>query len=139
MKRKKALFICLMILGAALVCVSGFVLKDESLKRISGVCAGFGGGLFGVALTQFITIRRFERNPEVRRRMEIDGKDERMIRINDRARSRAFAIVEVLYAILAMVLILMGVELIVVLLVIGVFVIGWVIYFMYAGKYAKEM
>lgn len=139
MKPNKALYIALMVLGIAILLVGIFVFQGEVFKAYTGVFSGFGAAMATVSITRLVTINKMQTDPAFKRQVEIDAKDERTARVNDLARSRAFAITQILYAVLAMVLIFIGTDLLRVSLVIVTFIIGWVIYFVYLGKYAKEM
>ena len=122
-----------------MVCIGLFVLKGKTVKTYSGGCIGVGSGLFGLSVANLILIRIRKKNPQITRIIDVEAKDERTMRINDMARARAFAIIQVLYAALVIVLALLGERLFVILLVWGVFMIGWIAYFAYFAKYAKEM
>ena len=136
---KKALFIGLLVLGIALVCVGFFVLEGKAVKTYYGGCIGVGSGLFGLSLANLIMIRIKKKNPQITRIIDVEAKDERTMRINDMARAKAFAIMQILYAVLVIVLSLMGERLLIILLVWGVFMLSWAFYFMYFAKYAREM
>lgn len=139
MKNKKALYTILSAIGIILSCAAVFILNDTAPKEVSGVCIGVGAGLFGLGAGQLATLLIMERHPETKRRIDIDARDERNMRINDMARAKAFGIMETIYGILALVLVLMGEPLLTVLLVIGAYVVGWGVYIGYLGKYQKEM
>lgn len=139
MKDRKGSFICLLVLGIALVCIGLFVLKGETVKTYSGGCIGVGSGLFGLSVANLILIRIRKKNPQITRIIDVEAKDERTMRINDMARAKAFAVMQILYAALVIVLSLMGERLLIILLVWGVFMFGWVIYFAYFAKYAREI
>lgn len=139
MLKKKILFIGLLFLGIMLVCFGFFVFTGEGYRELSGLCIGMGAGLFGMSIAQLITIWTIEKRPQIRRQMEIDARDERTRLINDMARSKAFRAMEFMFP-FAVVSILWGwMSAAALLVIIGVYVIGWVTYFLYLGKYAKEM
>ena len=90
MIKKKILFIGLLFLGIALVCAGFFVFTGEGYRELSGLCIGMGAGLFGMSLAQLVTIWTIEKRPQLRRKIEIDARDERTRLINEKARSKAF-------------------------------------------------
>lgn len=139
MNRKKLIYFVLLLLGVGLVCVGAFAINGQEHKELSGVCIGIGAGLFGMAAGELIQQRIIEKNPEAKRRMDIDANDERHRRINDMARAKAFGVTQVLYAVLALVFVLIGERLLTILLVIGAYVVGWGVYLGCLGKYQKEM
>ena len=138
-KHKQEVYIALLVSGIALVYVGGFALEGIVSRALSGICIGIGSGLFGMSIANLVTIRIMKKHPEIERKIKIDAKDERTLRINNMARAKAFAITQILYAVLVIVLALMGENLLIILLVWGVFMLGWVFYFVYFAKYAKEM
>jgi|GEM_PF-1578922 len=139
MKNNKALYFTSMILGIAILLMGIFVLRGEAVKSYAGVCTGFGAGMAAVAITRLVTISKMQKDPAFKRQVEIDAKDERTARINDLARSKAFRVMEIALGLLAITYILLDVSLLVILLLVGVYIAGWAAYFVYLGKYAKEM
>ena len=151
MKIKKELYICLLIFGLVLLCAGGCffgegVYHARSLKydfesyMIPVLLIMIGGGLTIFTATRLALIRMVLRHPDTVRGIEIDAKDERKIHINHMARSRAFTAMEFVYAaIILMVILLREQWLISLLLLIGGYAVGWLIYFIYLRKLAKEM
>ncbi|MDF2673416.1 MAG: hypothetical protein K0R09_1681 [Clostridiales bacterium] len=140
MKNKKIItYILLLIVGAALVYIGGFVITGLKLKSISGVCIGIGAGLFGMSIGQIIMIRITKKNPSYEHKNNIEVMDERNIYIRNTAKGKAFDVMGVALGILMLVYALINADLLVILLLVGVYLFIYGVYILYLSKYSKEM
>jgi hypothetical protein len=152
MKGKKELYICLLILGGIVfLCASGYLLLNNVDLYTQIIyfhytdivtpllCIIIGVGLIIFSVTRLTMIRMVLKHPEAIRSIEIDARDERQKHINHMARSRAFTAMEIVYAALTVTFIALRERPLILLLLIGGYAIGWLIYFIYLRKLAKEM
>jgi len=76
MFKKKSIYVVTLLLGICLICVSLF-LRSEEFKKISGICIGVGTSLLGMRIANLYMKKIEQRNPELKKRNEIELKDER--------------------------------------------------------------
>lgn len=88
MKKRPKVYIFYM--GIAIFAV-GMLLKfllpeaSRAMLTLPAVLTGFGAGIVGVGVANILRIKRIENNPEKAREYEIAEKDERNIRVRERA------------------------------------------------------
>lgn len=128
----------LLVIGIIIFLTGGFFIKDNS-GSFSGVCIGIGAGLFGMSLGQIISIILINKNPSYEKKINIEKNDERNIQINNKAKSKAFDIMGFLYGVLMFIYILIGTELLQILLLVGSYLLVYIIYIIYFNKYYKEI
>lgn len=150
MKNKKEFYICLMILGIILLC-AGTLFSYEDIDYamspryyfqsyfVPFLSIVIGAAFIIYSATRLAMIRMVLKHPGTVRQIEVDAKDERQKHINHMARSRAFTAMEIVYAALALTFILMKTPPIILLLLAGGYMAGWLIYFIYLRKLAKKM
>ncbi len=124
MKMQKARYSALLVLGLISIVIGGYILKG----KWSGLLIGLGAGAVGLVISQFVAITVIERHPDLKRRNEIEQNDERNIQISNAARARAYSITQFLALPLFLVLIAGEVKLWVILVVVGAYIVQWVIY-----------
>lgn len=129
----------LLALGILIIAVGGFVLYGIVPKPVGGVSIGIGGALIGITVSELLKRRMLEKNPAVKRKMEIDERDERNITINSRAKAKAFDAMTPVFGMTMLVLILTDVALYVTLLGVGAYLAMYIVYFFNLSKYNKEM
>ena len=140
MKNKKTiLYITLLIIGVVLAYIGGFVITGLELKSISGVCIGIGSGLFGMSIAQIIMIKIGDKNPSYEHKKNIEVMDERNTYIRNTSKSKAFDVMGVALGILMLVYALINADLLVILLLVGVYLFIYGVYIIYLSKYSKEM
>ena len=103
------------------------------------LCIGIGAGLFGQGTSELIARRVMRDCPEIRRQLEIAGKDERNIAIASRAKGKAFDMMTYALGVLIVAFAMMCVELSAVLMLTVVYlcVQGCALYWRF--RYEKEM
>jgi hypothetical protein len=139
MTSRVLVYSCLLLIGAGLAIAGGLVQMEDALKAISGVSMGIGAGLFGMSAAQLILLLFLARRPEARQRVDIEARDERNALLNRMAKARAFTVVQVACAPLILTFVLLDESLLTVLLLIGVYLIGWGTYFVSLNRYSKAM
>lgn len=129
--------IILLLLG--LIWIKGDFYIPEAMRALPYVCIGVGCGLFGQGTGNMINNRTLKKYPELQKQMEVSQKDERNQAIQQRAKSKAFERMLYVFSALILAFALMGVDAVVVLLLVFVylFVIGTFVY--YLVRYDKEM
>lgn len=135
MNRRIVKDVLLLVLGVMLVVVGGFVLKE----KWSGVLIGLGAGLFGKAGSQVIVYRMMRRDPELRKKAEIEASDERNIQINHYAKAKAFDFSTFLALPFFLILILVSTPLWIVLLAVGVYAADFGVYIWFLNKKMNEI
>lgn len=88
MLKKQAIWIVGIIVGI-IIATLGFLMRDESLNTLSGLCIGGGAGLLGLSIAQLYMIRYERKNPEEVKRNQVEFADERSVMIRDKAKAKA--------------------------------------------------
>lgn len=136
----KAKYGIISLLGLAAV-VAGFILvrMGAGIAPLPYVLLGVGCGAFGWGAGELLKRRAVEGDPEIEKRLRIEQQDERNRTIADRAKARAYDAALYIFSALMLCFALMQVELAVILLLVGAYllVVGISIY--YYVKYNREL
>ena len=136
----KAKYWIISLLGLAAV-VAGFILvrMGAGIAPLPYVLLGVGCGAFGWGAGELLKRRAVEGDPEIEKRLRIEQQDERNRTIADRAKARAYDAALYIFSALMLCFALMQVELAVILLLVGAYllVVGVSIY--YYVKYNREL
>ena len=136
----KAKYGIISLLGLAAV-VAGFILvrMGAGIAPLPYVLLGVGCGAFGWGAGELLKRRAVEDDPEIEKRLRIEQQDERNRTIADRAKARAYDAALYIFSALMLCFALMQVELAVILLLVGAYllVVGVSIY--YYVKYNHEL
>ena len=136
----KAKYWIISLLGLAAV-VAGVVLArmGAGIAPLPYVLLGVGCGAFGWGAGELLKRRAVEGDPEIEKRLRIEQQDERNRTIADRAKARAYDASLYIFSALMLCFALMQVELAVILLLVGAYllVVGISIY--YYVKYNREL
>lgn len=136
----KAKYWIISLLGLAAV-VAGFILArmGAGIAPLPYVLLGVGCGAFGWGAGELLKRRAVEGDPEIEKRLRIEQQDERNRTIADRAKARAYDAALYIFSALMLCFALMQVELAVILLLVGAYllVVGVSIY--YYVKYNREL
>ena len=136
----KAKYWIISLLGLAAV-VAGFILvrMGAGIAPLPYVLLGVGCGAFGWGTGELLKRRAVEGDPEIEKRLRIEQQDERNRTIADRAKARAYDAALYIFSALMLCFALMQVELAVILLLVGAYllVVGVSIY--YYVKYNHEL
>lgn len=140
MKNKKTIFyIFLLAAGVILVYMGGFLFTASEFSTVPGVCIGIGSGLFGMSIAQIIALGITKKNPLLEHKKNIEVMDERNIYIRNTAKGKAFDFMGIALGILMLVYSVINADLLVVLLLVGVYLLIYGIYIAYLSKYFREM
>lgn len=136
----KAKYGIISLLGLAAV-VAGVILArmGAGIAPLPYVLLGVGCGAFGWGAGELLKRRAVEGDPEIEKRLRIEQQDERNRTIADRAKARAYDAALYIFSALMLCFALMQVELAVILLLVGAYllVVGVSIY--YYVKYNHEL
>lgn len=134
MKSGKAKY-AMIVLGLLVLAAGIFMIKTVGdpqgvLRPLPYICIGVGCGLFGHGMSDVVSQRALRRDPALRKQMEIAQNDERNIAIANRAKSKAFDLMSIVFSALMLVFALMNVDLAALLLLVAayLFVHGFALY-----------
>ena len=143
MLNKKKRLIVVMLTGVILaivgLLVSIFLDKGEVVSRLSGLIFSLGFGLIGGCIGGFCQIKRIERIPCKSKQMEIEYNDERNKLIRDKANAKAGDISNWFVILIAYICIIMGYPTWLVFLILGVFLMKYILWILLINKYNKEL
>ncbi len=103
------------------------------------VCIGIGCGLFGHGMGNIISGRIVRSNPEMRKKLEIEEKDERNLSIANCAKGKAFDRMTWVYGALMISFALMGVDMLAVLLLVFAYLLVHGLALYYRFRLDREM
>jgi len=138
-KNKRISYWILLVCGIILFCIGGFVLKAEQLNSLSAVFIGLGAGSFGMAAGELIKMTIIDKNPEYKRKADIEAGDERNIHINSLAKAKAFDIMGTIYGIVMLIFVLMNQSMATIILLVSAYMLSWTIYIVLLNRYSKQM
>jgi hypothetical protein len=112
--------------------------QAETLIALPYILIGLGCGMFGHGVGNIVEVIVKRRYPELRKRDEINAKDERNIMVSSRAKSKAFDMMGYVYAALILAFALMGTsfKVLIPMVVVYLFVNGYSIY--WRARFEKE-
>ncbi|MGG7179054.1 hypothetical protein ACQPU1_15840 [Clostridium paraputrificum] len=143
MLNKKKTLISFIIAGIILAVVglslAFFIKSGEVMSRMSNLISALGFGLVGAGLGGLHKIRRIEKVPGKSKQIEIEYKDERNELIRDKANAKAGDISNWLVLLIAYICIMMGYPTWLVLLILGVFLLKYILWILLINKYNKEL
>ena len=136
---------CILVLFGLLLLAAGFYLMKTIepfqgiLASLPYVCIGVGSGLFGHGMGNTISERAVSKDPSLKKKLDIEKKDERNIAIANRAKGKAFDMMTFVFGALMVSFALMNVEMAPLLLLVFAYLLvhGCSIY--YRMKFEKEM
>lgn len=140
MLKKKSYYIILLLAGIVLLAIALILRMYPNIpKSVGGVCIGVGAGLFGMSISNLYLKRLEKKEPQLTKQKEIDLSDERNITIRNRAKAKAGDITQWLVMGIAYVTILIDAPMWVTLVVVGVFLLKYILEMYFINKYQKEM
>ncbi len=124
--RNKQRYYLFTAIGIVLMLAGFFLLRGYSdaqglMQVLPFVCIGAGCGAFGWGSGELISKRVLRSDPKLALQIEIEQNDERRILISERARARAFNVMNYTFAALILCFVLMGVDTAAILLLIAVY------------------
>ena len=84
MKKKKILYLALLLLGFCFLLAAWFLPTSDSM---GGMLTGMGSGLFALGISRLLLLRQQAKHPEQYRQNEIAANDERNVAIRRRAQA----------------------------------------------------
>ncbi|SET30646.1 hypothetical protein [Paenibacillus sp. NFR01] len=138
MKRSKAFYIALLIIGVCAISASFFIQGDD-LKPLSGTFIGIGASSVGFSISKLLMLRAVRRNPKLEKQASIDYHDERNTIIRNQAKAKAGDFTQWLIMAVAYITILISAPLWVTLAVVIVFLIYHFMSSYLIFKYQKNM
>lgn len=136
------LLLGIVLLIASLLCrLKGInnLLSLQQLKAISGILLGVGAGLIGMSISNLIMNCMLEKDPLLKRKNEIEYKDERNISIRNHAKAKSADIIQWFIMGIAYLTILIGTPLWVTLIIVVVFTLYHILTAYFTLKYQNEM
>lgn len=129
----------IMLLACGLILIKLIHTPQGILTTLPYICIGIGCGIFGHGIGNIINSRIMYNNPDVKKQMEIEQKDERNISIQNSAKAKAYDMMIFVFGALMISLALMNVDMMVILMLVTsyLFVVGYSVYCRI--KYDKEM
>ncbi|GKU76609.1 hypothetical protein [Paenibacillus sp. L3-i20] len=134
----------LTVVGVGLLVIGVYFIKtiedpQGMLRALPYICVGIGCVVFGHGIGEIILRHAMNNNPAAAKQLEIERKDERNLAIANRAKAKAYDMMVYVFGALILAFSLMGIDLIMLLQLVFVymFILGYNTY--YRFKYYKEM
>lgn len=140
-KNKIWLYLFMAIIGALSFYIGGFVLAEEKLKAISGLCIGLGAAVFCLGIGNFIgalIISKTE-NEEFIRKKNIEVNDERNTRIREKVGAKINQVVVYALSVIVLAMGFMQINIIAIIMVASVFLLELVLAIVLSNYYSKRM
>ena len=139
--KKSVAFTCI---GVFLILLGFVLLKTVSAPQgffavLPYICLGFGCGAMGHGIGDVVNDLTMKKNPELKKKAEIESKDERNIAVSNRAKGKAYDLMLYLFGALMIIFVLMDADLAVILLMVGAYLIVTGVFIYYLIRYHKEM
>lgn len=142
MKKSKIwLYLLMAVIGALLFYIGGFVLIEEKLKMISGLCIGLGAAVFCLGIGNFISaliISKTE-NEEFTRKKNIEVNDERNTRIREKVGAKINQVVIYALSVIVLAMGFMQINIIAIIMVASIFLLELVLAIVLSNYYSKRM
>lgn len=137
--KKSVLYLLLAAAGAVLLIAGGLWLRSGVENVAAYLCIGVGAGILGHGLGGWLQERALSKDPEIRRRLEIETSDERNVILSCRAKAKAYDAMVYIFGTLMLVFALMRVDVAAILLLVAGYLAVCGIGVYYRIRYDKEM
>ncbi|MEG0855885.1 MAG: hypothetical protein RSG52_05345 [Terrisporobacter sp.] len=139
--KKSSILIIISGVGLAVIGLLSliFIDKGDIISRLSGLVFALGFGFIGGGLGSLYKINRIEKIPGKSKQMEIEYKDERNELIRDKANAKAGEISNWFVLLIAYICIVMGYPTWLIFLVLGVFILKYILWIVLINKYNKVL
>jgi len=127
--------------GVMVFYLGGFVLIDEELKAVSGLCIGLGAAIFCLGLGNFIgalIISKTE-TEEILRRKNIEVNDERNTRIREKVGAKINQVVIYALSVIVLAMGFMRINIIAIVMVAAIFLLELVLAIALTNYYSQKM
>lgn len=140
MLRKKSFYVITLLVGVSLL-GAAFVFRmfPDYPKSVGGVCIGIGAGLFGMSVSNLFMKHLEKTDPKIAKQNEIEYADERNTMIRNMAKAKAGDTIQWFIMGIAYITILTGTPLWVTLIIVGVFLLRYILELYFTGIYQKKM
>ena len=115
-----------------------FPVANGAMQSLSFVLIGFGSGIIGVGIATLFRQRILMEHPEKAKQQEIDEKDERNVRLREKAGYATWYITMFVLAALSMAFVVMNLA-IACWLTLGALFVHIISFFVCIGSYSKKM
>lgn len=128
--------VALFLIGLVLIL---FVDGNDIMSRLSGLVMALGCGIIGGSVGRWYRIKKIEKIPNKSKQLEIEYKDERNTLIRYRAKAISGDITNWLVILVAYICIVMDYPLWLVFLILGIFLLKYILEIIFINKYNKEL
>ena len=129
----------LVIFGTGILLALSLQEAAGIMRTLPYICIGIGTGLFGGNLGTALKKYIMKKNPETAKRVEIETNDERNIAISNKAKAKAYDLMQVVFGALIIAFALMQVDLYVILVLIAAYLFANFLMIFYVNRFSKEM
>lgn len=129
----------LVIFGTGILLALSLQEAAGIMRTLPYICIGIGTGLFGGNLGTALKKYIMKKNPETAKRVEIETNDERNIAISNKAKAKAYDLMQVVFGALIIAFALMQVDLYVILVLIAAYLFANFSMIFYVNRFSKEM
>ena len=137
MLKKTSFYVFKLLLGIGLIGTSFLYWAED--KNISAVLIGIGLSLVGSSIFYLYTKYFQQKHPEIKKQLEIEYNDERNKIIQNRAKAKSADIIQWFIIGLAYVMLLFDYPLWLFGIIVGIFLLYYLISIYFVIKYQKEM
>ncbi len=127
------------IVAAGLALLMAFSDREGLFNTIPFLCVGVGSGIFGGNLGVALKYRALRKDPNAAKQIEIETKDERNRAIRLKAKAQVYDLMIYVFAALLLAFALFGVDPVIILTLVGVYLFFVFAQVYYISKYYKEM
>ena len=113
--------------------------KQGIMRSLPYICIGIGAGIFGGNLGTSIKKHLLRKDPKTAREIEIEAKDERNLAISNKAKAKAYDLMQIVFGALILGSALMQVDMYTVLAFVAAYLFIMLSMIYYLNKYHKEM
>ena len=137
--KKKSYNIGCLIVGILLIVISIVLCLTVPNKKVSGICIGLGSGLVGVSCSNLFMLQWYKNHPEELKKARIEATDERNELIRNKAKAKGADILQWFILGAAWVATFAGLPIWMTILLIGIYVLKFILELWLMTKYNKEM
>lgn len=137
--KKKPFYVGCLIVGILLVVISIVFCLNALNKTVSGICIGLGSGLVGLSFSNLFMLRWYKNHPEELKKARIEATDERNELIRSKAKAKCADILQWFILGVAWVAIFAGLPIWMTMLLIGIYLLKFILDLWLMTKFNKEM
>jgi hypothetical protein len=142
--RRKTFDYLLTFLGFALLASGLYLIKSEwellgFLRTLPYISIGLGCGIFGHGMGNIISYKAYQHNPDMKKQIEIEQKDERNIAITNHAKAKAYDLMLFVFGALMLSFALLEINMVVILLLVFGYLLVVISFIYHLMKYDREM